>query len=128
MAMTLRGYPHPARCDYADRPVDRAGDVVLAQDVATCGATSVPAGRTPIPLQQRVTIAAGTAILAAPRRHRLVRPTRRSQRGVLAATAISEWGRRDQAYGPIGCPSRVLHQDLTGQVPQHPERFAKIRP
>src|SRR4051812_29098431 len=57
-------------------------------------------GERPNPLQKRVTIAAGTAMQAARRRYREVQPTRRRQRGVLAAMAISEIGRRDQAYGP----------------------------
>ena len=70
-------------------------------------------GERPDPLQERVRTAAGTAIQAAPRPYRLVRPARRNQRGVLAAATIRESGRRDQAYGPLERSSRVLHQTLT---------------
>jgi hypothetical protein len=81
-------------------------------------------GERPDPLQEHVTITAGTAMQVTPRRYRLVRTVRRSHRGVLALTAISERGRRDQAYGSIECMSRVLHQDLTKMAPTGPSPIA----
>src|SRR3954470_4533608 len=48
MAMALRGPLSPAGCGYADRPVDRAGDIALVQVVATrsrtCGPVDATAG------------------------------------------------------------------------------------
>src|SRR4051794_36974904 len=90
MAMTLPGYPSPARCLVADRPVNHAGDVVSTLDVATCGVTFVPIGGRPDPLRERARSAAGIAMRVAPRHDHLVRPSRGNQRRVLETAAISE--------------------------------------